>query len=259
MTRIGGLVLAAGAGWRFGGRQAARRCSAASPLLAHVLTAMEAVPALDPLVLVLGVRRRPPPHCPFVASSETSPWWTRPASALATVYPSAARAPYRRGSACETLDRTTSWVVCRGACSRRAPTPRAGGGRYIRRPPLCAGGSRGLKYSLGTSARSCHTLIDPSRGCISQPVLTHLVWSHAREVAGREEPAGGQPASRADPPPPFACVSTARTASVDAPAQASPPLPPQPSGNHARSVHDHPRRDSARRGVRRPRAPDGDR
>ncbi len=50
---IGGLVLAAGAGRRFGGiKQLAP--IAGRPVLEHVLVAMQAVPALDPLVVVLG-------------------------------------------------------------------------------------------------------------------------------------------------------------------------------------------------------------
>lgn len=52
---IGGLVLAAGEGRRFGGPKQLARFRG-MPLLAHALTAMDAVPAIDPLVLVLGAR-----------------------------------------------------------------------------------------------------------------------------------------------------------------------------------------------------------
>jgi CTP:molybdopterin cytidylyltransferase MocA len=55
MTRIGGLVLAAGEGRRFGGPKQLAPV-AGRPLLEHALAALAAVPALDPLVLVLGAR-----------------------------------------------------------------------------------------------------------------------------------------------------------------------------------------------------------
>lgn len=52
---IGGLVLAAGEGRRFGGpKQLARIRSV--PVLEHVLRALEGVPAIEPLVVVLGAR-----------------------------------------------------------------------------------------------------------------------------------------------------------------------------------------------------------
>ena len=53
--RTAGLVLAAGEGRRFGGPKQLAPFRGA-PLLEHALTAMDAVPALDPLVLVLGER-----------------------------------------------------------------------------------------------------------------------------------------------------------------------------------------------------------
>ena len=52
---IGGLVLAAGQGRRFGGPKQLAPLRGV-PLLQHVLSALAAVPALDPLVLVLGAR-----------------------------------------------------------------------------------------------------------------------------------------------------------------------------------------------------------
>ena len=50
-----GLVLAAGEGRRFGGPKQLAPFRG-EPLLRHALAAMEAVPALEPLVLVLGAR-----------------------------------------------------------------------------------------------------------------------------------------------------------------------------------------------------------
>jgi molybdenum cofactor cytidylyltransferase len=52
---IAGLVLAAGEGRRFGGPKQLAPLGGV-PLLQHVLEAVAAVPALDPLVLVLGAR-----------------------------------------------------------------------------------------------------------------------------------------------------------------------------------------------------------
>lgn len=52
---IGGLVLAAGEGRRFGGPKQLAPFRG-GPLLEHALCALEAVPAVDPLVLVLGAR-----------------------------------------------------------------------------------------------------------------------------------------------------------------------------------------------------------
>ena len=53
-SRIGGIVLAAGEGKRFGGAQAARRARRAAAARARASRAMLAVPALDPVVVVLG-------------------------------------------------------------------------------------------------------------------------------------------------------------------------------------------------------------
>lgn len=50
---IGGIVLAAGAGRRFGGAKQLARLGGA-PLLEHALAAMAAVPAIAPVVVVLG-------------------------------------------------------------------------------------------------------------------------------------------------------------------------------------------------------------
>jgi molybdenum cofactor cytidylyltransferase len=50
-----GLVLAAGEGRRFGGPKQLAQLDG-RPILAHVLEAMKAVPALQPLVVVLGAR-----------------------------------------------------------------------------------------------------------------------------------------------------------------------------------------------------------
>jgi molybdenum cofactor cytidylyltransferase len=50
---IGGIVLAAGEGRRFGGPKQVARLEGV-PLLGHVLAAVRAVPALDPVVVVLG-------------------------------------------------------------------------------------------------------------------------------------------------------------------------------------------------------------
>lgn len=52
---IAGLVLAAGEGRRFGGPKQLAKIRGL-PVLEHVLTAMRAVPAIDPLVVVLGAR-----------------------------------------------------------------------------------------------------------------------------------------------------------------------------------------------------------
>lgn len=53
--RVGGLVLAAGEGRRFGGPKQLAVIRGV-PVLEHVLMAMQAVPAIDPLVVVLGAR-----------------------------------------------------------------------------------------------------------------------------------------------------------------------------------------------------------
>jgi CTP:molybdopterin cytidylyltransferase MocA len=55
VSPAGGLVLAAGAGRRFGGPKQLALLDG-RPVLEHVLDAMQAVPALDPLVVVLGAR-----------------------------------------------------------------------------------------------------------------------------------------------------------------------------------------------------------
>ena len=57
MAVVGGLVLAAGAGRRFGGPKqlAAVR---GRPVLEHAVRAMVAVPAIDPLLVVLGAHAR---------------------------------------------------------------------------------------------------------------------------------------------------------------------------------------------------------
>jgi molybdenum cofactor cytidylyltransferase len=52
---IGGLVLAAGEGRRFGGPKQLADLDGA-PLLAHAIRAMEAVPAIERIVVVLGAR-----------------------------------------------------------------------------------------------------------------------------------------------------------------------------------------------------------
>jgi CTP:molybdopterin cytidylyltransferase MocA len=52
-VRIGGLILAAGEGRRFGGTKQLAELQG-RPLLAHAVEAMLAVPALDPVVVVLG-------------------------------------------------------------------------------------------------------------------------------------------------------------------------------------------------------------
>jgi CTP:molybdopterin cytidylyltransferase MocA len=51
--RIGGLVLAAGAGRRFGGPKQLAELDGA-PLLQHAVDAMLAIPAIDPVLVVLG-------------------------------------------------------------------------------------------------------------------------------------------------------------------------------------------------------------
>lgn len=55
MTRVAGLVLAAGEGRRFGGPKQLAPLGG-TPILEHVLMAVQAVPALDPLLVVLGAR-----------------------------------------------------------------------------------------------------------------------------------------------------------------------------------------------------------
>ena len=55
MNAVAGLVLAAGEGRRFGGPKQLAPLHGA-PVLAHVLDAVRAVPALDPVVVVLGAR-----------------------------------------------------------------------------------------------------------------------------------------------------------------------------------------------------------
>jgi molybdenum cofactor cytidylyltransferase len=55
VTVIGGIVLAAGEGRRFGGPKQLAELDG-RPLLAHALAAMRAVPAIDPIVVVLGAR-----------------------------------------------------------------------------------------------------------------------------------------------------------------------------------------------------------
>lgn len=52
---VGGLVLAAGEGRRFGGPKQLAKIRGVA-VLEHVLMAMQAVPAIDPLVVVLGAR-----------------------------------------------------------------------------------------------------------------------------------------------------------------------------------------------------------
>jgi len=52
---IGGLVLAAGEGRRFGGAKQLAELGGV-PMLERVLMAMQGVPALDPLIVVLGAR-----------------------------------------------------------------------------------------------------------------------------------------------------------------------------------------------------------
>jgi molybdenum cofactor cytidylyltransferase len=54
-VRVGGLVLAAGEGRRFGGAKQLAEVRG-RPLLAHAVAAMLAVPALDPVIVVLGAR-----------------------------------------------------------------------------------------------------------------------------------------------------------------------------------------------------------
>jgi molybdenum cofactor cytidylyltransferase len=53
--RIGGIVLAAGEGRRFGGAKQLAEL-AGRPLLEHAIAAMAAVPAIHPIVVVLGAR-----------------------------------------------------------------------------------------------------------------------------------------------------------------------------------------------------------
>ena len=60
-VRIGGLILAAGEGRRFGGTKQLAELRG-RPLLEHALDAMLAVPALEPVVVVLGPRRRRDPR-----------------------------------------------------------------------------------------------------------------------------------------------------------------------------------------------------
>jgi CTP:molybdopterin cytidylyltransferase MocA len=54
-VRVGGLILAAGEGRRFGGAKQLAEVRG-RPLLAHAVAALRAVPALDPVVVVLGAR-----------------------------------------------------------------------------------------------------------------------------------------------------------------------------------------------------------
>jgi molybdenum cofactor cytidylyltransferase len=54
-VRIGGLILAAGEGRRFGGAKQLAEVRG-RPLLEHAVWAMLAVPAIDPVVVVLGAR-----------------------------------------------------------------------------------------------------------------------------------------------------------------------------------------------------------
>jgi CTP:molybdopterin cytidylyltransferase MocA len=54
-VRIGGLILAAGEGRRFGGAKQLADVGG-RPLLSHAVHAMLAVPAIDPVVVVLGAR-----------------------------------------------------------------------------------------------------------------------------------------------------------------------------------------------------------
>jgi CTP:molybdopterin cytidylyltransferase MocA len=54
-VRVGGLILAAGEGRRFGGAKQLAEVRG-RPLLAHAVEAMAAVPALDPVLVVLGAR-----------------------------------------------------------------------------------------------------------------------------------------------------------------------------------------------------------
>jgi molybdenum cofactor cytidylyltransferase len=54
-VRVGGLILAAGEGRRFGGAKQLADVRG-RPLLSHAIAAMAAVPALDPVVVVLGAR-----------------------------------------------------------------------------------------------------------------------------------------------------------------------------------------------------------
>lgn len=54
---VGGLIMAAGGGRRFGGPKQLAEL-AGRPLLEHALLAMLAVPAIDPVLVVLGARAR---------------------------------------------------------------------------------------------------------------------------------------------------------------------------------------------------------
>jgi CTP:molybdopterin cytidylyltransferase MocA len=53
VSRVGGVILAAGAGRRFGGPKQLAELGGV-PLLEHAVRAMLAVPALDPVIVVLG-------------------------------------------------------------------------------------------------------------------------------------------------------------------------------------------------------------
>jgi CTP:molybdopterin cytidylyltransferase MocA len=54
-VRVGGLILAAGEGRRFGGAKQLAEVRG-RPLLSHAVTAMQGVSAIDPVVVVLGSR-----------------------------------------------------------------------------------------------------------------------------------------------------------------------------------------------------------
>jgi carbon monoxide dehydrogenase subunit G len=177
MTRIGGLVLAAGEGRRFGGPKQLAPV-AGRPLLEHALAALAAVPALDPLVLVLGARAEE-----VRAGVDTAPFEV----VVAHDWAEGSAASLRAGVAA--LGDVDAALVALGdqpflppASSRRSSTWRGPARTSCARPttappaiPSCSGAGRSTasRTPAGTRARAaCSAACASGRGSAA-PSSTH--------------------------------------------------------------------------------------